>query len=33
MLTAILLSQLSQEFAGLGGNVGFFKNELELQVL
>ena len=29
----ILLFQLSQEFAGLGGNVGFFKNELELQVL
>ena len=24
--------QLNQEFAGLGGNVGFFKNELELQV-
>merc|ERR1711963_193223 len=23
--------KLSQEFAGLGGNVGFFKNELELQ--
>jgi len=25
------LFKLSQEFAGLGGNVGFFKNELELQ--
>ena len=23
--------KLNQEFAGLGGNVGFFKNELELQ--
>jgi len=26
------LLRLSQEFAGLGGNIGFFKNELELQV-
>lgn len=25
------LFKLSQEFAGLGGNIGFFKNELELQ--
>jgi len=25
------LFKLTQEFAGLGGNVGFFKNELELQ--
>ena len=25
------LLKLSQEFAGLGGDVGFFKNELELQ--
>ena len=25
------LFKLNQEFAGLGGNVGFFKNELELQ--
>ena len=25
------LFKLSQEFAGLGGNVGYFKNELELQ--
>ena len=33
MMRQILLFQLSQEFAGLGGNVGFFKNELELQVL
>ena len=33
MVSPNLLSQLSQEFAGLGGNVGFFKNELELQVL
>ena len=24
---------MTQEFAGLGGNVGFFKNELDLQVL
>ena len=33
MIHTIFLFQLSQEFAGLGGNVGFFKNELELQVL
>ena len=33
MMGQILLFQLSQEFAGLGGNVGFFKNELELQVV
>ena len=25
--------RLTQEFAGLGGNIGFFKNELEVQVL
>ncbi len=25
------LFKLNQEFAGLGGNIGFFKNELELQ--
>ena len=25
------LFRLSQEFAGLGGNIGFFKNELEVQ--
>jgi len=25
------LFKLSQEFAGLGGNIGFFKNELEIQ--
>jgi hypothetical protein len=24
--------RLSQEFAGLGGNIGFFKNEVEIQV-
>ena len=28
----VFFLQLNQEFAGLGGNVGFFKNELELQV-
>ena len=27
------LYRLTQEFAGLGGNIGFFKNELEVQVL
>merc|ERR1712059_133512 len=25
------LFKLSQEFAGLGGNIGFFKNEVEVQ--
>ncbi len=25
------LFKLNQEFAGIGGNIGFFKNELELQ--
>ena len=27
-----IFSRLTQEFAGLGGNIGFFKNELEVQV-
>lgn len=30
--TSGLLLKLTTEFAGLGGNVGFFKNDVKLQV-